>query len=395
MDTNSYSTSSGAVLCFIGGFLLAFRSCLTYLFFQPDPQLGTAVRLAASVGFLLVVTAYTALNPPDEALATPRSGPLRWIALYLALAGVSLFWTTTGSLGVEVGYWTALLADVGAVYLLLRYKPAEESMRRILSGYIAGVSLVAIIAWLAPTMEDLRLGNEDFLHPNFIGLQFAIGAFAATYLAQRRKAWAWIAAALAITMIRTLSKATIVASLLAGLYYVLRGLRISRKVKLGIAIGSAAVVLSFWGLMEAYLDVYTQGSNVETLTGRTYIWSQSVGFFFEKPWFGHGFDSFRWIFPSFDQFLPNHAHNEVLQQLFAYGVVGLFIVIGLYSSYYRQLRSSRESPLRAFAMSVLILVLVRGVVDTDQFDLGFPLWLLTALSMTLAAVHFEKDAPAL
>src|SRR5262249_26475803 len=147
------------------------------------------------------------------------SSALRWIALYIGLAGVSLFWTTTGSLTIEVGYWIGLLADVTAVYLLLRHQPVEENTRRIMHGYIVGVSFVAILAWAAPAMEDMRLGNEDFLHPNFIGFQFAIGALAAAYLAQRKKAWAWVAAALGITMIRTLSKATIVAFLFAGLYY--------------------------------------------------------------------------------------------------------------------------------------------------------------------------------
>jgi exopolysaccharide production protein ExoQ len=371
--------------------MLAFRSCLTYLFFQSSPQAGTAVRLGGSVAWLLAVIAYIILEPPDSHTRLRRSSALQWIALYLALAGVSLFWTTTGSLTIEVGYWAGLLADVASVYLLLRYEPVETNVRRIMRGYVVGASLVAILAWSAPAMDDMRLGNEDFLHPNFIGFQFAIGALAAGYLAQRRKAWGWVAAALGITMIRTLSKATIVAFLFAGLYYLLRGLKIGRKVKAWIAVVSSAVLLSFWGLMEAYFDVYSQGSNVETLTGRTYIWSQSLDFSLEKPWLGHGFDSFRWVFPSFNQFLPNHAHNELLQQMFAYGIVGLLVVIGVYLSFYRQIRSSRQSALRSFAMAVLILVLVRGLVDTDQFDLGFPLWLMTMLSIALTAVSFDVE----
>ncbi len=372
--------------------MLAFRSCLTFLFFQSSPQTGTAARLAASIGWFLAVVAYTILEPPDSLRPARRSKALHWIALYLALAGVSLFWTTTASLTVEVGYWAGLLADVAAVYLLLRYEPVEENVRRIIHGYLLGVSLVAILAWSAPAMEDMRLGNEDFLHPNFIGFQFAVGALAAGYLAQRKKAWAWLAAALGVTTIRTLSKATIVAFLFAGLYYLLRGLKISRRVKIWIGATSTAVLLSFWGLMEAYFDVYTEGSNVETLTGRTYIWTQSIDFSLEKPWIGHGFDSFRWIFPSFNQFLPNHAHNELLQQWFAYGVVGLIVAIGVYWSFYRQIRSSRQSALRSFAMAVLILAVVRGLVDTDQFDLGFPLWMMTMLSIGLTAIDFDAGA---
>lgn len=35
-------------------------------------------------------------------------------------------------------------------------------------------------------------------------------------------------------------------------------------------------------------------------------------------------------------------------------------------------------------MATLILVLARGLVDTDRFELCFPLWLMTLLAITLA-----------
>jgi exopolysaccharide production protein ExoQ len=195
-------------------------------------------------------------------------------------------------------------------------------------------------------------------------------------------------------MIRTLSKGTIVAFLFAGLYYLLRGLRISHKARLWIAIASSLILIGFWGLMETYLDIYTQSTNLETLTGRTYIWAQALDFSLEHPWIGHGFDSFRWIFPPFNNFQANHAHNELLQTFFSYGIVGLVVVVALYWSFYRQVRSSQDGGLRSLAMAMLILVLVRGVVDTDQFDLGFPLWLMTILSVALSRTAVSK-APLL
>src|ERR1700744_159568 len=115
-----------AVLCGAGGFLLAFRSCLTYLFFQSSPQAGTAVRLVASIGWLMAVLAYLVLEPPPARIV-PRNRVLTWIGVYLATAGVSLLWTTTGSPTVEVGYWVGLLSDVAAVYLLLRYENVDEN----------------------------------------------------------------------------------------------------------------------------------------------------------------------------------------------------------------------------------------------------------------------------
>jgi O-antigen ligase len=256
-------------------------------------------------------------------------------------------------------------------------------------GFVAGASVVALVAWIAPAMDDLRLGNEDFLHPNLIGFQFALAALFCAYLAQENKAWSWASAAFVITTMRTLSKGTIVAFLFAGLYYFLRGLKIGRKTRVYIGMAGVVLLLAFWGLLETYLELYSQGSNVETLTGRTYIWTTALDLIREKPWFGYGFDSFRWVFPPFANFQPWHAHDEWIQQLFTYGIVGLVVVVGVYVGFYRRIRASHNGELKALATAILILVLVRSIVDTDRFELCFPLWLMTALSIALAS-----DRPA-
>jgi O-antigen ligase len=377
----------GLVLCNIAGFLLAFKVCLTFLFFRSNPQAGAGATAALTLGWLMLVVGCTIIDPPARQDEHVSAVALRWIAGYLGLAAISLTWTTTNSVNVAAVYWAATAADVVAIWLLLRYRSVEQNAIRIMNGFILGAAFVAIIAWSAPAMEDLRLGHEDFLHPNLIGFQFAIAALFSAYLAQRKKAWTWVAAAFAVTMIRTLSKGTIVGFLFAGLYYLVRGLKISRKARIYVGVASAAVLASFWGLLEAYLDAYTAGTNLETLTGRTYIWTQALDMAMEKPWFGHGFDSFRWVFPPFEDFQPWHAHNELIQQLFAYGLVGILIVIGVYWIFYSQVRISQNVGLKSLATALLILVLVRGIVDTDRFELCFPLWLMTMLSIALANVR--------
>lgn len=386
----TWADQRGLLLCNIGGFLLAFKGCLTFLFFRSDPQAGAGASVALTLCWLLLVAGYSIVDPPQRATSQLSVNTLRWVMLYLGLAAASLIWTTTNSLAVAAGYWVATAADVVAIWLLMRYQPVHANAVRIMHGFILGAALVAIIAWSAPAMEDMRLGHEDFLHPNLIGFDFAIAALFCAYLAQQKKSWTWAAAAFVVTMIRTLSKGTIVGFLFAGLYYLVRGLKISRKARISIGLVSAAVLASFWGLLEAYLDVYTAGSNLETLTGRTYIWTQSLEIVMEKPWFGHGFDSFRWVFPPFEDFQPWHAHNELIQQLFAYGLVGLVIVVGVYWSFYREVRASRNAGVKSLAMAMLILVLVRGLVDTDRFELCFPLWLMTMLSIALASTPVRQ-----
>lgn len=376
----------GLFLCNIGGFLLAFKVCLTFLFFRSDPQGGAGTTVAVTFCWLLLVVGYTILDPPTPERELMDASVLRWIMAYLGLAGVSLIWTTTNSLPVAAAYWAATVSDVVAIWLLLRYEPIEQNAVRIMQGFILGAALVAIIAWSAPAMEDMRLGQEDFLHPNLIGFQFAIAALFSAYLAQHKSAWTWAAAGFGVTMIRTLSKGTIVGFLFAGLYYLLRGLKISRKARIYIGLASSVVLACSWGLLETYLDLYAEGSNLETLTGRTYIWTQSLDLAMEKPWLGHGFDSFRWVFPPFENFQPWHAHNELIQQLFTYGLVGIILVTGIYWAFYRGVRASQNTGLKSLATAILILVLIRGLVDTDRFELCFPLWLMTMLSIALASI---------
>jgi O-antigen ligase len=380
---------SASAYCKVTGFLLAFKVCLTFLFFQSNPQGGAGATVALTLCWLMLVIGHTIVDPPLQAgLGSMRA--FRWVTAYLGLAAISLLWTTTNSVSVAAGYWAAMAADVVAIWLLLRYEPVQQNAVGIMQGFIFGATLVAIIAWSAPAMEDMRLGHEDFLHPNLIGFEFAIAALFSAYLAQDKRVWTWVAAAFVVTMIRTLSKGTIVGFLFAGLYYLVRGLKISRKGRVYIGLVSTAVLMCFWGLLEAYLDLYTAGSNLETLTGRTYIWTQSLDISMEKPWFGHGFDSFRWVFPPIEDFQPWHAHNELIQQLFAYGLVGLVIVVGVYLAFYREVRVSRDMGLKSLAMAMLILVLVRGLVDTDRFELCFPLWLMTMLSIALTRTSVSQ-----
>lgn len=383
--------SPGLVLCNVAGFLLAFKGSLTFLFFESSPQAGAGATVALTLGWAVLVVGYAILDPRDARTDGPAPGVPRWILVYLALAGASLAWTTTNSVPVAVAYWMATCADVVAIAILLSYSPLQENTIRIMHGFITGAAVVAVIAWAAPAMDDMRLGHEDFLHPNLIGFEFALAALFSAYLAQEHKAWSWICAAFVVTTIRTLSKGTIVGFLFASLYYFLHGLKISRKTRLYIGIAGAAVLLGFWGLLETYLDLYTQGTNLETLTGRTYIWTTALDLSVDKPWLGHGFDSFRWVFPPFENFQPWHAHNEWIQQYFTYGLVGLIVVLGVYISFYRRVRAGRNAPLKSLATAILILVLVRGLVDTDRFELCFPLWLMTMLSIALAG----DSAPSL
>ncbi len=84
-----------------------------------------------------------------------------------------------------------------------------------------------------------------------------------------------------------------------------------------------------------------------------------------------------------DKFEVRHAHNEIIQQFYAYGAVGILLFCGVYSSFFLQVRKLARGPLRSFLFSLLIFVLIRGVADTESFDFSLPMWMILLFSVLM------------
>ena len=376
----------------IAGLFFSLRLCFTLLLFPHDQALATAVTLAGSFTLLVgSVGRWLALAPTDGGrYQTPSA--VKWVAAYLTLALISLSWSLTPSTAIALAYWSGMAADVLTVVFATSSSESSQVLFDLLSGFIFGAVLVAAVAWCLPTMPDLRLGDEDLLHPNAIGFEFAIAILCSIYLAAQA-VWAkWAGVFLAITLLRTLSKASIIAFLAGAGYWFIKDTEISSRAKAKIGMALTAVLLFSWGLLEAYAEIYMQGSQAETLTGRTLIWATSFDIAMERPWLGHGFYSFRWLVPPLHNFQPWQAHDELLQQFFCYGVLGVVVTIALYVALCRQVHQSSRNRLTRLASALLIFALVRGLVDTERFDLSFHLWLIAAVSLSMART---KSTPAI
>jgi exopolysaccharide production protein ExoQ len=372
------------------GAYFAVRLCLTYLFFQQNPQLGAAVSLALNL-MLLAVVAFYSFGPGDPSFSSPLDTRcFRWVAFFLAFSFSSLCWGETVSLPIALAYWCAMAADVAMVLMLLRTGATEDIAAKLIGGYVVGACLIACVMWLSPTMQDLRLGNDEFFSPNAIGFTCAFGIFFAQFLSLRAKAWRLPAVFLAITLLRSLSKTTIVAFLISQSLLLFINKTIPRRNKVLMVVAAGAVLASFWSLILAYYDVYTNaGNQAETLTGRVGIWAFVLERSLERPWFGHGFNSFWKVIPPFgaSQFQAWHAHNELLQQFYAYGVAGILMLIGIYGSFYRQVRRVAHPGHKAIFSALILFIVIRGFGDTERFDLSFPLWAIALLSLMLFALE--------
>lgn len=374
------------------GAYFGVRVCTTFLLFQSDPQTGAVVSFALNLLLLIPVAFYAAGRSAIRWQQALRVWPFRLALAFLALSLTSLTWTEAQSLSTAFGYWSAMAADVVLVLLLLHAEPARCVTRSLMKGYIFGACLLALVAWFSPAMADLRLGDDEFLNPNAIGFECAIATLFCQYLAPEGARWKWLGATLAITMVRSLSKTTIIAFVIVECFYLLRARTIARQTKIALAFAALLVTIVFWGLFTAYYAIYTNaGTQAETLTGRIGIWLTTLSMSLEEPWLGHGLHSFRAVVPAFGAFEAWHAHNELLQQFFAYGIVGVVLVLSLYLSLYRQTRKQPTAPFSLFMRSLLLLVLIRGLTDTDRFDLSLPLWAITAFSLTLAQSNATQN----
>ena len=310
--------------------------------------------------------------------------------LFLSFSGSSLFWSVTVSLPAAVAFWCAMLADVAIVALLLRTGPIVEISAALMKGYICASCCIALIAWMLPTQSDFRLGDEELLGPNQIGYACAFAIFLAQYLILVRREqglWKFSVWLLAITLLRSLSKTTIIAFVIGQAILLVRDKSISRKTKTRIILGATFVIAIASNLLADYYDFYTSTANqTETLTGRTALWAVILLEAIEQPWVGHGFHSVWKVIPPFgpDQFEARHAHNELLQQFYAYGVVGIFMLIGIYSSFYREVKKLPASSLKTLLFGLLAFALVRGLADTEPFDLSLSLWAIVMFSAVMA-----------
>jgi O-antigen ligase len=301
-------------------------------------------------------------------------------------------------MSTSIAYWCGMAVDVAIVIMLLRSEPLTRVAASLMKGYVWGACLISIVAWLMPTQSDLRLGDEELLGANQIGYVCAFAFFFAQYLMREKKGRFGIQAVfLAVTLLRTLSKTTIVAFLVGEGYLLIRDKSISRKSRVLILLGVAVVVAALWGLLTSYFEVYTNaGNQSETLSGRLGIWAYILAEAVQQPWIGHGFDSVWKVIPPFgaDKFEAAHAHNELIQQFYAYGVVGVGLLVAIYGSFYRHIRRLAAGPFRTFCSAFLLFVLVRGIADTERFDLSLPLWAIVILSLLIEHARATQERPA-
>jgi exopolysaccharide production protein ExoQ len=381
-----------SVPAFCVGFYFAARAITTVILVRVmdmDPQAGTAAALASNLLMLAFVCLSELGTIKDDPCDKLDLASIRWVFLYLALSCCSLLWSASISPSASAAHWLGTASDVAIAILLLRRDASSTAASSMMDGFICGACFIAITAWLLPTQSDLRIGDEDYMNPNTVGNLCAFAIFFAQYrIRSGRVRWGIAIFFMAITLVRTLSKTAIIAFVLSEGYLILRDRVLTRSHKIYLALAVLIVIFAFWGLFEAYFDFYTTyGNQSVTFTGRTAIWVYAAEAAIEKPWIGYGLDSMWKVVPAFGTFEARHAENEILEQLYSYGALGLVMLCALYGSVYRRFRALAKGPLRMTIAGLLSFVLIRGLAEAETFDLLLPLWSIVLIASLVARTN--------
>src|SRR6185437_15842611 len=118
------------------GFFFAFRFSITYLGFQSDPRTGSIIVLACSALLLAAALTYTLGDDQFSLRCLLASRTMRWLLLYLAMSGLSLFWTGAESIVDAGALWTGMVMEVAIVLLLVKKPNVDDQVDALLKGFV-------------------------------------------------------------------------------------------------------------------------------------------------------------------------------------------------------------------------------------------------------------------
>lgn len=369
-------------VAFLFWFFIGLDPCLTFLFFRSNPALGTLVGCLPPTGFafFLLSSLLTGNRLKRTEILKPMVAKL--LLAFVIWAGVTLFWTGASSPFSAFGYWATVAIKLFVVLLLLFLGNTERVAIKSLQGFAWGGLVFALVPLLlnAKTVDG-RLGDELFLHPNTIGNQMAIITLCCVYLALQawgrmaeQRLYILISLVLLFTLLRSLSKTSIICLLLALLIYLVRS-KISLQKKINLLSLAGGVIAICSVALTEYLDRYLNeqqgGEALTTATGRTPIWQMTWEMIQENPIWGYGYQSFRDLADQIIALRLVHPHNEWLNIWFNLGGVGLILGVLTYITYYWHLRQAAKVglPQEALGLALLTYSLIRGATEANIPDL--------------------------
>ncbi|MFB8791748.1 MAG: O-antigen ligase family protein [Potamolinea sp.] len=362
-------------------FFIGIEPCLTFLFFINQPAIGTLVGYIPPAIFAFFLLTTLLIGGQLRHAEILKSMSVKMLLALSFWAGLTMFWTGANPRFSAFGYWAILALKIFIVLLLFLLGNVEKVAIKSLQGLTWGSLILGLVPFILNARTiDGRLGNEEFFHPNNIGNQMAITCLCAIYLAlqswgkaSERRPYIVMLLFLLFTLLRSLSKTSILSFLIAASVYVLRS-QISAQKKINLVLISGGIIAVSFTRLSTYLDTYLNeqqgGEALATGTGRTQIWEMTWNRIQENPIWGYGYQSYRDIADQIIGLRLVHPHNEVLNIWFNLGGVGLLLGVLTYIAYSWQVYCAAKArlPQEALALSLLIYFIIRGATEATVPD---------------------------
>jgi O-antigen ligase len=254
-----------------------------------------------------------------------------------------------------------------------------------------------------PVLQGIAMSREPFLEGRFQYFDHPVhGSLLAGYVlllalivfAGRPGVslfWTGISAAI---MLLCAGKTGIIATILASLVFF--GLRRQPRqaVLLLVSVAVIGSLVLAYTPVSGYLEDYSESGGVETLTGRTSLWTAVVPMILENPVLGHGYMSGKFMVLSSElesfQWGPTEAHNSFLEIAYTNGIVGLLLLLTLHYLVVKNLvvalraRQPWAAGATALYVSLFLVSLAAGSVAGKASDSFLLLLALVVLSEKLA-----------
>jgi O-antigen ligase len=344
-----------------------------------NPTSISNIALTLTVGFFLV--AMTLLNRHRIQLRKIDVSAGLWILLLLDLLIASLLQPKSHTVPFKVtDFWLSSyrLGEWVLAFLLLislYTRETVESATALIIRLIASVCWVNItIVWIAlPFLPSLvyaapgdtsaaypRLGGT-MLHPVHLAILAGVAFFYAVIFMRGPKRV--VACSMAfVTLFLTYARSELFVFLLILAIY---ALVLSRSVLLrcvGILTGAGIITLAvaFQDKIIKYLERGHGARNLATLSERTLVWQASFRAIERRPFIGYGFIAGaknalkdQWTFTNW---VPPHAHSELIQALLSGGILAAVLVVAIYG---RALWSGIRGVTQGINQVFLLMVLVQ------------------------------------
>ncbi len=336
-------------------------------------------------------------------LRNPR--PVRWngyilfLVCYLGYAFASSAWSSSP----DVAYGLMLLlrdtlriVTVMFCLAVMNYRGTEDVLRLAVPwALLLFVVISALTMSYAYDFQDGvgRLMYKGYKDANGVSHAMALLIMLSVWVLHGGKAGKSLyigTFSMGVLLLLVFSKTTVVAlffSVVLAFYFL--GEKVARKIIYLLVSGFVlgAVVAFKLEYIRQYLFEVQGGGALLTLSGRVGIWDVALDNLSDVFVFGAGVNSFAHYSKGLLENVPGQIHNELLQIVFSYGLVGFILYACVQYGLYSISRKLKDHS-RRLAICLLVFYFIAGLTEANLVSMLSPMWLIlfiTYMSKNVAA----------